>query len=757
MTLTMSRGKLIWIPHRRHIQYALNRVKMLLHFGVKPYMVFDGDFLPSKAKTEASRAESREKHKRQGTEFLKAGKKSLAYAEFQKAIDITPEMARYLIEELKKLDVPYVVAPYEADAQLVYLERKGLIDGILSEDSDLLVFGCKLLITKLDKFGNCVEINRRDFCAVREVSLTGWTDTDFRRMAILSGCDYLAGIRGTGLKTAYRYMRKYKTAEKVVQRLRFEGKATISEDYLPQFYQAELTFLHQRVFCPEKRELVLLTEDPSNKAQDLPFIGANVEPELARAIAAGDVNPITKKPILVHVQPAPSKKYSPKRPRAPSTVGASFPSGSNGPQPVSRPPVPAGNKPINSYFKKNDRIPMGEMDRNCFAVDPQTVAALTHNGLVPRVFPLPRPYLPAARATREGGFPRATTTPGAPRLRRRPEPISSTLDSIRVEDNATRRRSVGSGVGPNSSPSAPRPSKKARLCEETAEVEEKLRTNKVNEVQRSKFFPTPGAVATTTNGNGDETQGQLASEKEGYLFSDDSIEEALLALPDLDGFKAPAKPRKSIAIFEDNGGEGSRSTTQAESRESTTSETADTQETADTDDTDIMPPPSKKETPARVSLNRFFYRLEETGSSSHPDFPSPASTTSTALSRSSMLFTPSLVGSNVGETPSTSNSLMTPLQSIGARALRRQSIGSPLRPAHERLSRAASYGGHSSIPVNPAFVPLPRVDLEELEALTMIGGSEDQLPLLDYDAENEPEGKKSGLRVRLDLSRFLHR
>jgi exonuclease-1 len=36
-----------------------------------------------------------------------------------------------------------VVAPYEADAQLCFLEREGYVDGIITEDSDLLVFGCK--------------------------------------------------------------------------------------------------------------------------------------------------------------------------------------------------------------------------------------------------------------------------------------------------------------------------------------------------------------------------------------------------------------------------------------------------------------------------------------------------------------------------------------------------------------------------------------------------------------------------------------
>ena len=33
----------------------MHRVNMLKHFGVTPYMVFDGDYLPSKAGTEAER------------------------------------------------------------------------------------------------------------------------------------------------------------------------------------------------------------------------------------------------------------------------------------------------------------------------------------------------------------------------------------------------------------------------------------------------------------------------------------------------------------------------------------------------------------------------------------------------------------------------------------------------------------------------------------------------------------------------------
>jgi exonuclease-1 len=46
-------------------------------------------------------------------------------------------------QALKAENVDYVVAPYEADAQMAFMEREGLVDGIITEDSDMLVFGCR--------------------------------------------------------------------------------------------------------------------------------------------------------------------------------------------------------------------------------------------------------------------------------------------------------------------------------------------------------------------------------------------------------------------------------------------------------------------------------------------------------------------------------------------------------------------------------------------------------------------------------------
>ena len=39
-----------------------------------------------------------------------------------------------------------MVAPFEADAQLAYLNKEGYADVVITEDSDLLVFGCTQVI-----------------------------------------------------------------------------------------------------------------------------------------------------------------------------------------------------------------------------------------------------------------------------------------------------------------------------------------------------------------------------------------------------------------------------------------------------------------------------------------------------------------------------------------------------------------------------------------------------------------------------------
>ena len=108
----------IGAPTDTYITYCTDRVKMLLHNNVTPVMVFDGANLPSKDGTENLRKNRREVEMAKGKHLLKAGNRAGATACFQRAVDVTPEMAHKLIKALKKMNVEIIVAPYEADAQV---------------------------------------------------------------------------------------------------------------------------------------------------------------------------------------------------------------------------------------------------------------------------------------------------------------------------------------------------------------------------------------------------------------------------------------------------------------------------------------------------------------------------------------------------------------------------------------------------------------------------------------------------------------
>lgn len=122
---------------------------MLQTFKIKPVMVFDGRHLPAKLLTEKKRRESRSAARKKAVEYLKLGKMEEARANFKKCIDISPEMASGLIKECRRRGIDCIVAPYEADAQLAYLNMTNMVDFIISEDSDLLAFGCKKVILYL--------------------------------------------------------------------------------------------------------------------------------------------------------------------------------------------------------------------------------------------------------------------------------------------------------------------------------------------------------------------------------------------------------------------------------------------------------------------------------------------------------------------------------------------------------------------------------------------------------------------------------
>lgn len=481
----------------------MHRVRMLFHFGVTPYIVFDGDRLPSKAGTEGERAARRKEARRVGEELLRLGKPAQAHDELKKAIDVTPEMARQFIEELKKFQVQYVVAPFEADSQMVYLENQGLVNGIVSEDSDLLVFGAKNLLTKLDQFGECIEIRQAEFTACRELNFEGLRVDHLRTIAILNGCDYLRGVPRMGLKTAHRLVRKFRSVpnpiEKIVQSAQLEGKIRMPPGYLESFCEAEKTFLYQWVFCPIAETLVNLRSLPKDvRLEDMQFLGAYVEPEIAKQVAQGLLDPMTKKliPYTRALPPPSGKRCSPLKPK-----------------------VAKGSKnSIDSFFKPT-RTPLAELDPNSLTPSPSQQRALERN------------------QGRSWTAQPATLHQSASE----PRPLNRGAQS-----DEPRRLSTSAQPLP--------PPKRQRLC-----PEEEPPTPGRRVESRSRFFGVADPSPSLAQG---AKKSRKPKHDEVHIWSDDSLEDAMAELPTEQlplvqpVLRQPVlkslPPSKKIPVFEDH-------------------------------------------------------------------------------------------------------------------------------------------------------------------------------------------------------------
>ncbi|XP_072546647.1 exonuclease 1 [Salminus brasiliensis] len=281
-------------PTDQYVSYCMKFVDMLLSFGVKPILVFDGRNLPSKREVEKARRERRETNLQKGKQLLREGKLAEARDCFTRCVNVTPSMAHEVIKAARTRGVDCVVAPYEADAQLAFLNKSGLAQAIITEDSDLLAFGCKKVILKMDKQGNGLEIEQCHLGRCRSLGDV-FTEEKFRYMCILSGCDYLASLYGIGLGKACKLLKMannpdiLKVIRKIGQYLKMN--ITVPDEYIEGFVKANNTFLYQLVFDPINRKVVPLNPYPEHiDPATLSYAGVNVGDKQGLQMALGNVD-----------------------------------------------------------------------------------------------------------------------------------------------------------------------------------------------------------------------------------------------------------------------------------------------------------------------------------------------------------------------------------------------------------------------------------------------------------------------------------
>ena len=272
-----------------HIYAILYRTLDLLKKGMIPIYVFDGKSPEFKNNTLDERHEQKTKITKKLKELVKEEKINIEIYEKQlkelkKDVDqirITEEfldkqkeiknkkgsmmkqtvsLNKEIINECKEvldlMGIKYIDALEEADTQLAYLSKNNIVDYIISEDMDLLTFGCKNLIRNYSGKKDIKKINLETILNEMELS-----QEQFIELCILLGCDYIETINSIGYNKAYLYIKKYGNIENIIKE---NKKLNITDNFKNGYKEIVNYFLKPKIIEIKRDQLKNKEMDKEN-------------------------------------------------------------------------------------------------------------------------------------------------------------------------------------------------------------------------------------------------------------------------------------------------------------------------------------------------------------------------------------------------------------------------------------------------------------------------------------------------------------
>ena len=216
-----------------HIQGFLYKVVEFLGAGVIPVFIFDGKPPDAKGGTLEKRTETRNKMKERVDELVTLRNELNKNLDIQVSADefIDDEDTDKKVKEIKQLNkeinnieknilvvkrvhslevmefleyllIPYLQAISESEETCAYLQKKGYVDYVMTEDTDSLTFGAKSVL-----FGE--KLYNLDII-LTEMGLSYESFVDF---CILCGCDYTSTIPKIGPVNALRLIKEHQSIE----------------------------------------------------------------------------------------------------------------------------------------------------------------------------------------------------------------------------------------------------------------------------------------------------------------------------------------------------------------------------------------------------------------------------------------------------------------------------------------------------------------------------------------------------------------
>jgi len=214
--------------------------------NIKLIFVFEGRIPDAKKETIAKRVEIRNK---QTEKIKRIIMESMEQEEFidDSELPESPELPELIKEKVEKLrkniiivnsehsnetiklllrrGIEYIRAQGEAEEYCAFLSNRGIVDYVLTEDTDSLTFGAKKVL--FNNKGVNYLLCELDI-VLKELNLI---QNEFIDFCILCGCDYLPGIPKIGPVNSLKIIQKHKTIDSFIQENEKTKKYIIPESF----------------------------------------------------------------------------------------------------------------------------------------------------------------------------------------------------------------------------------------------------------------------------------------------------------------------------------------------------------------------------------------------------------------------------------------------------------------------------------------------------------------------------------------------
>ncbi|ARF09643.1 FLAP-like endonuclease XPG [Indivirus ILV1] len=232
-----------------HIFACFFKTISMLRYGIMPLWIFDGKPPHIKQETIDERRKLKETAiSRLSTNNLidKNEKSKLE----KKTFSITSKQINELKKLLDYIGINYIDAPSEAEAQCAAMNISGMCDGVVTEDWDAVLFGCKKMLKDFSNKTNVVEIDVEKLMMELGINQIQLID-----LCSILGNDYCSGIGG--LKPIDAYL-KFKTSnfdmriflDILKTENNIKQKYYIPEDFEREWILSRNYYLHAPVLRP---------------------------------------------------------------------------------------------------------------------------------------------------------------------------------------------------------------------------------------------------------------------------------------------------------------------------------------------------------------------------------------------------------------------------------------------------------------------------------------------------------------------------